>query len=123
MSREKMEIGLFGERVALDFLKRRGYKVLKTNLRTPFGEIDCIARHMGNMVFAEIKTRVTSSLGPPYISVTRAKQMHIIKSALFYLKGCGAAESDWRIDVVSVKLNDARQVEYIEILENAVEGT
>ena len=65
---------------------------------------------------------MTSSLGPPYISVTKLKARHIIKSALVYLKRYGLVDSAWRIDVVSVKLDSNYKPENIELIENAIEG-
>ncbi len=140
MGREKIGVGRLGEKIALGFLARKGYKILKKNYRTFFGEIDAIARKDGFMVFIEIKTRSSPSLGPPYLSVTPVKQRHIIKNALFYLKRYSLMESNWRIDVVSVKLNPVRnssnlfqvenisngmnyeyKLESIEVIENAVE--
>ncbi len=121
MGRENRYIGIIGERIALKFLKRRGYKILETNLRTVFGEIDAIAKQKDFTVFIEIKTRTTFSFGPPYLSVTKAKQMHIVKSALSYLKRYRLINSNWRVDVVSVKLNHKFELENIEIIENAIE--
>lgn len=121
MGRENRDIGIIGERIALKFLKRGGYKILETNLRTVFGEIDAIAKQKDFTVFIEIKTRTTFSFGPPYLSVTRQKQRHLIKSALAYLKMHGLVNSNWRIDVVSVKLNHKFELENIDIIENAVE--
>ena len=121
MGREKREIGVLGERIALKFLENKGYKIKRKNFRTPFGELDIVAKHKGSLVFIEVRTRSTSSLGPPILSVTRIKQIHIIKNALFYLKRYGRVDSDWRIDVVTVKLNHELNPEIIEHIENAVE--
>ena len=121
MGRENRIIGKCGEDIALRYLSKKGYKILEANLRTPFGEIDAVARHKNFTVFVEIKTRTSYSFGPPYLSVTVAKQRHIIKSAVSYLKRYGLVDSNWRIDVVSVKLNQKYETENIEIIENAVE--
>ncbi len=121
MGRERIVVGELGEKLALKFLQSKGYRILEMNLRTPFGEIDAIAKKRGVIIFIEIKTRSTSSLGPPYLSVTRAKQMRLIKNALCYLKWHGLVDSDWRIDVVSVKLDYTYNLEHIELIENAVE--
>jgi len=122
MGRENSGIGKAGEETALEFLKRRGYKILAMNFRTSFGEIDIVAKYRDFIVFVEVKTRTTASFGPPFLSVTRAKQRHIVKNAFSYLKRYGLVDSNWRIDVVSVKLNTDYSVENIEIIENAVEG-
>lgn len=121
MGRENISIGSAGEKIALEFLKGKGYVVIETNFRTPFGELDLVARHGDSIVFIEVKTRTTSSLGPPFASVTRIKQRHIIKNSLCYLKKYGLVNSNWRIDVVSVKLNRDLALENIELIENAVE--
>ena len=121
MGRENRQIGRIGEEIAVTFLEQKGYKLLGLNARTPFGEIDIVARKKDVTVFIEVKTRVSSSLGPPFISVTRMKQRHLIKNALCYLKRRGRVNSDWRIDVVSVKLNSRCELESIELIENAVE--
>lgn len=121
MGREKKVVGAIGEKIASGFLKGRGYKVIDANYRTTLGEIDLIARKGKTIVFVEIKTRATSSLGPPLLSVTPRKQRHIVRAALIYLKTHGLLDADWRIDVVSVKLDGLYNAESIEHIENAVE--
>ncbi len=121
MGRENKEKGLRGEETAVEFLKKNGYRILETNFRTSSGEIDVIAKRKGITVFVEVKARVSSSFGPPYLSVTESKKRHIIKNALCYLKQRGLVYSDWKIDVVSVKLDHEYRVEKIELIENAVE--
>lgn len=122
MGRGNRDVGACGEKKAVKFLESNGYEIVERNFHTPFGEIDVVTRHDGFTVFVEIKTRVSSSLGPPLLNVTRSKQRHLIKNALCYLKMRGLVWSDWRIDVVSVKLNERREVESIELIENAVTG-
>jgi len=121
MGRRNRAIGITGELIALEFLKKKGYEILDTNYRTPFGEIDIIAMHGDCTVFVEVKTRATCSLGPPYLAVTRAKQRHMIKNALSYLTRRGLVNSSWRFDVVSIQLDFASEIESIELIENAVE--
>lgn len=123
MGREKKDIGIIGEDLASKFLKKKGYKILHRNYRTIFGEIDAVARRGGLIIFIEVKTRSTSSLGPPCLAVTRLKARHIIKNALFYLKSRRLSDAKWRIDIVSVKLDYERKPESIELFENAVEDS
>ena len=121
MGREKKFVGQVGEAAAVRFLRKKGYRILETNARTIFGEIDIVARKDGFTIFVEVRSRSTSSLGPPYLSITKLKERHIIKNALAYLKWRKAVESCWRIDLVSVKLDYNCRVESIELFENAVE--
>ena len=122
MGREKRMAGVAGEKIASSFLKKLGYRIIESNFRTPFGEIDIVAKHKGVIVFVEVKSRTTYSLGPPYLAVTRLKQRHLIKNAVFYLKARKMLDSNWRIDIVSVKLSRDLRVENIELIENAVEN-
>ncbi len=121
MGREKRVIGGTGERIASAYLKKLGYRILESNFRTPFGEIDIVARLGRVIVFVEVKSRTTSSFGPPYLSITKSKERSIVKNALFYLKRLKISNADWRIDIVSVKLNYDRGLESIELIESAIE--
>jgi len=121
MGRERNATGAIGERIAVAFLKKKGYRITATNVRTPFGEIDIVARTKDRIVFVEVKTRRGNSLGPPCISITEVKKRHIINNALFYMKRRGLPEAAWRIDVVSVRLGPMNNVEEIELIENAVQ--
>ena len=121
MGRERKMTGAAGEKIASAYLKKLGYRILESNFRTPFGEIDIVARLGRIIVFVEVKSRATSSFGPPYLSVTKSKERHIVKNALFYLKRLKISNADWRIDIVSVKLNHERELENVEVIENAVE--
>ncbi|MFA5143938.1 MAG: YraN family protein [Candidatus Omnitrophota bacterium] len=121
MGQGRKFIGELGETAAVRFLKKRGYKILERNARTIFGEIDIVAIKDGFTIFVEVRSRSTSSLGPPYLSIDRIKERHIVKNALAYMKRLKHTEQCWRIDVVSVKLDHNYKVEKIELFENAVE--
>lgn len=59
--------GLFGEDVVADGLRRTGWKVLGSRVRTHVGEIDLIARRGSTIAFVEVKTA-----GPGRIEVQHA---------------------------------------------------
>ena len=40
----KISTGKDGEQIAVDYLKKNGYRICETNFRCPLGEIDIIAR-------------------------------------------------------------------------------
>jgi len=122
MGRENQVVGKIGEKAAIGFLKKKGYRIMHTNFRTIFGELDAIAKIGNHIVFIEIKTRTTDSLGPPYLAVTGLKQRHIIKNALIFLKMKRLLDCSWRIDVVSVRLDRKYRLESIELIESAVEN-
>ncbi|HDN84600.1 MAG TPA: YraN family protein, partial [Candidatus Aerophobetes bacterium] len=50
------EIGKRGEKLAISYLKKRGYRILDKNFRCKIGEIDIVAENDGQIVFVEVKT-------------------------------------------------------------------
>jgi putative endonuclease len=101
MTKRGKEIGAWGEGIAADWLAEHGCEVIARNVRTPYGEIDIVARQGDVTLFVEVKTRTSATMGLPEISVTPRKQQHMLAAAEFY-----AAENDldhWQIDVIAVE--------------------
>ena len=112
--------GKFGEQIAQDYLKKQGYHILAQNLKSPFGEIDLVAKHQKTLVFIEVKTRRNTDFGFPEESVTEHKQIRLGRLASWYLK----YESQWqdfpvRFDVIAIELLEGK-VE-IRLIQNAFE--
>jgi putative endonuclease len=94
-------IGRWGEEAAAQYLQERGYELLDKNARTPYGEIDLVARYDGVAVFVEVKARTSRRLGLPEEAVTPRKQAHMRAAAEHY-----AAEHEidfWQVDVLAVE--------------------
>jgi len=119
VTKERIALGRFGEDLARERLQDCGYRVLTTNYRCPFGEIDVIARDGDVLVFVEIKTRKNKSLGRVKETVNIRKQRQISKVALAYMKYHNLWGSKARFDVVAVGLLDGKKE--IEIIKNAFE--
>ena len=98
----RKEMGKLGEEAAQEFLKNKNIKILKTNYRTRFGEIDIIARDHDILIFIEVKTRKSAKYGLPRESVTPRKQQTIQKVALLYIKTHNIKGSRFRFDVIEV---------------------
>ena len=79
------EIGRIGERMVADFLRSKGYIILRCNYRCPFGEIDVVAENRDTLAFVEVKTRAEGALVAPEDAVNPAKQIKIIKTAYDFL--------------------------------------
>ena len=94
-------IGRWGEEVAAAYLEKKGYEILERNARTPYGELDLIARLRGRMVVVEVKTRTTASYGYPETAISARKQEHLAASAEHYAQERGI--DHWQIDAISVE--------------------
>jgi putative endonuclease len=118
-SDQRQSLGRFGESLAATFLEDQGYSILERNYRTPYGEIDLIAKQVDVIVFTEVKTRANSTLGPPEISITRRKADHMRSAAEYYIQQHPEVHDDWRIDVISVQLLANEILPIITHFENA----
>ena len=106
-------LGKEGEKIAKEFLKKKGYSILKENYRTPFGEIDIIAREKDVLVFVEVKTRTNLTFGSPFEAVNQRKKEKIKKVALSFMKSL-KKECPARFDVLSISVEDGKQkIEHI----------
>ena len=117
---KRRDTGILGEKLARDFLKKHGYRILETNYRCPEGEIDIVARHKDSLVFTEVRTKTSLEFGSPEESITRAKKERMRASALHYRQAHNNLPLSWRIDVVAVELNRKGEISRIELIENAV---
>lgn len=116
-------LGDRGERAAVRYLKKKGYRIVAQQYRNQFGEIDIIARDRKWIVFAEVKTRTSTSAGQPFEAVDRKKQQKLTKLALAWLKKHKRLEHSARFDIVSVVWpKDSKQPD-IQHFENAFEPT
>ncbi|MCH7472925.1 YraN family protein [bacterium] len=81
------EIGAAGERAALRYLRRRGFKPLEQNLRIGrLGELDIVMLHKGVLVFVEVKARLAAETIGGLDNITAAKQRQLVKLAGLYMK-------------------------------------
>lgn len=115
MTDRRAEIGRDGERRACEFLRRRGYRIIETNVRSRLGEIDVVCRDETTVVFAEVKTRTSDRFGTPAEAVTPRKQAKLRALARAYLADRGLDDAEARFDVLAVRLDaDPPVVEHIE---------
>ena len=94
--------GTKGEIMAVNFLKKQGYKILKTNYKNRVGEIDIIAKDGKTYVFVEVKRRLTLAYGRPIEAVDTFKQNKIKKVAEMFLSYIHDDFADVRFDVVEI---------------------
>ncbi len=119
MLNKQQQFGKEGESLAARHLKKKGYKILEVNYRTPVGEIDIIAKDKDTIAFVEVKTRRTGRFGNPKWAVTPRKQMKISMTALLYLKATRQSDHKARFDVVAIHTQGDHP--QIEIVKNAFE--
>ena len=132
------ELGVLGEKVAIEYLKKRGYKILDKNYSPKFvsgpqrGEIDIIAKKENVISFIEVKT-LRLAQGKPLVNgglssaispeekVDYWKQRKILKMAESWLiEKKVLLDSPWQIDVVSIKIDSDSKKAKIQYFQNAI---
>ena len=100
-------LGAQGEKQAVNYIKRMGYKILATNFTTKIGEIDIIAleKKSGRIVFVEVKARKGINYGYGREAVNTHKLLKIRQTASYYLKIKGKLDQPIRIDVIEIMGN------------------
>jgi putative endonuclease len=93
--------GISAEARAAAWLMAKGYRILAKRFRTPYGEIDLVARRRNLIVFVEVKAR--PSLDDAAYAVTVRQQARIIAAAQGWLMAHPEhAEFDMRFDAVLI---------------------
>jgi putative endonuclease len=119
---KRKETGALGERLAADFLTKRGFQILETNFRCTEGEMDIVAMDRDTLVFGEVRTKTSRGFGSPEESISETKKAHLRAVAERYLESHNDLPTSWRIDVVAVELDRSGRCRRIELIENAIEG-
>jgi putative endonuclease len=98
-----------GEGAALEAYRRRGFRVLARNWRSPLGELDLVLERDGLVVFCEVKARRGAGVAGPHESVGHAKRRKIrMLAEAFLATGRAASDARCRFDVASVLLGPGR---------------
>jgi putative endonuclease len=95
------QTGLSAETRAAAFLMAKGYRILAKRFRTPYGEIDIVARRRNLVAFVEVKAR--ASLDDAAYAVTPRQQQRIIAAAQAWLMAHPEhAEFELRFDAMLI---------------------
>jgi putative endonuclease len=78
-------LGSEAERVAAEYLKRKGYQILEMNFRTRRGEIDIVCNDNGCLVFVEVKSASKPTDINPGESIHYRKQQRLQLAATEYI--------------------------------------
>ena len=81
--------GKAGEEYAAKYLKRRGYLIIAKNYAIVGGELDIVALKGRTLVFVEVKTRSSESMGSSSEAVDLRKQICLKKAKADFLSRFG----------------------------------
>jgi putative endonuclease len=95
------QLGLSAESRAAMLLIAKAYRIVARRWKTPFGEIDIVARRRRSLVFVEVKARATVDAAAE--AVTERGKSRIVGAAEFWLASHpDDVNADIRFDVILV---------------------
>lgn len=120
-----LALGELGERLAVEYLEKHGYRIVATNFTLPIGysrqgrpvtgEIDIVAYDQNTQPFTltlvEVKTRTSKDIAAPEAAVDRRKRRQIVRTARIYRRLMAVGEEIFRYDVISIVTPPGKAVE------------
>lgn len=122
MADHRRQLGQFGERLAVQHLQSKGYRIRERNFRTREGEIDIIAEGHGVLAFVEVRARRGGAMGSALESLTAAKQRRLLGLAEAYAQERPDLPPQRRIDLIALDLAADGRLLSLQHIEGAVAG-
>jgi putative endonuclease len=108
------DLGKKGEKLAMEFLLKKGYKIVSRNFKFQKAEVDIIARKGRTLAIIEVKTRSTPDFGNPQEFV-KAKQIQNLVKAIDYFVSEHNLDVEVRFDIVAIIKNKIEtRIEHLE---------
>ena len=98
---QHLQTGIWGEELAVAYLRENGYVVLERDWHSGHRDIDIVARKDGLMVFIEVKTRRSRSFGDPALAVDKEKQLNLLHAINHYMN-YRHVDIPYRFDVITI---------------------
>lgn len=96
-------LGQWGEEVAAQYLREKGYSVLANDWRSQHRDIDLVCADGGTIVFVEVKTRSNGSdLSSPEDAIDAEKMRNLRAAFYHYLHQHRWIDHPFRFDIVTV---------------------
>ena len=108
-------VGAWGEALAAKYLQKKHYKLLASQYRSRYGEIDLIVCDREYVVFVEVKLRKSDKFARAAEFVDTAKQNRIRTTASYYLSE-NDTELKARFDVIEIYAPNGEQTIKPEII-------
>ncbi|MCX7122804.1 MAG: YraN family protein [Gammaproteobacteria bacterium] len=109
-------IGFAQEDRALAYLQKQGLHLIIRNFSCKLGEIDLIMRDsLNKLIFVEVRYRGTQHYGGSAASVSRGKQIRLVRTANWYLRAHYPCHPPLcRFDVVAINGDNESDFNWIK---------
>jgi putative endonuclease len=100
-SNYRKKLGRLGEQAAKRYYRQRGDYIIGQNYYCHYGEIDLIVLREREIVFVEVKTRVSTDFGLPEEAVSDDKLQRLADAADHWMEKM-SYEGDYRFEIAAV---------------------
>lgn len=116
--RYRKNLGDWGENIAVNFLRRRGFSIFERNFQTTQGEIDIVAKYGDDFYFVEVKTRLQKDLAND-LAIGRIKKQRFEKAVKSYcyrrdIKNVGIILAG--IIILADKINKTANIRFVTMV-------
>ena len=123
-------IGSLGEKVAANYLEKKGFTILEKNYWKKWGELDIVAKKARTVHFIEVKAvsyetkqmllyAVSKGTWRPEEQVHQFKMKQIGKALQTWISE-NQYEGEWQIDVIAVRLVVQEKYATVNYIDNIV---
>ena len=113
------QIGDFGERIAVRYLRLHGYTVKERNWRSGHMEVDIIATNLRTVAFVEVKTRTytkeTLETAPPPGNAVKSEKQRLTRRAAKDYLWQNPTQKQPRMDVIEIWLMRDENTDKIKV--------
>jgi len=108
------EFGKEGEKLAIEFLRKKGYAIRYQNYRYLKAEIDVIAQKAETLAIVEVKSRSSEFIQPIAETVTQKKIKLLVMATDHYVNELNL-DVDVRFDIITIlKQKNGFKIEHLE---------
>ena len=113
-------IGEFGEMLAKNYLIKHGYKIIDANVKLSYQELDIVALKDGQVVFVEVKTRISQFYGPAENAFQFTKLQRFRRGMEMYIGSKNLYAEEVRADLITVDIDYIKETAKIRHYKDVV---
>ncbi|MFH0854011.1 MAG: YraN family protein [bacterium] len=98
-------VGDYGEKLAINYLIRKGYNILDFHFSGRFGEIDIVAVKNMKIHFVEVKSRTNNYFGSPEEGLTWAKIKKLEMTCKHYIYKNKIQTDNYQLDLIAIEID------------------
>jgi putative endonuclease len=129
---ERNKVGAYGEEIAANYLKKKGFEILEVNYLKKWGEIDIVARGTEKLRFVEVKTVSYETKQDLNLAISRGTwrpEENVHQEKLLRMNR--AIESwttehnytgEWEIDVIAIRIVPREKYATVKYIQNVIYG-